>query len=199
MDDIGNRSSAISFFIKLRRPLRDQMKASGDNLPEDRRQMVAKAQRAWEATFGRIFRKRSYSDQHTRDPSLKRARRTYDDRSQNHRRPEAHLNRSYRDYRKQHNHRGRSKERKDDRQKEISSSSPNGKDPDEHRYYNYREKGHYSRYYPKKQRRINAIGFSGSRSPSCYSARSSVRSSSRSSTRSRIRTPSPASSDALKN
>jgi len=37
MDDIGNRGLAMSFFAKLRRPLRDQMKASGDTLPEDRR------------------------------------------------------------------------------------------------------------------------------------------------------------------
>jgi hypothetical protein len=43
IDDIGNRGSAMSFFAKLRQPLRDQIKASGDTLPEDRRQMVAKA------------------------------------------------------------------------------------------------------------------------------------------------------------
>ena len=51
MEDKGDRGSAMSFFAKLLKPLRDQMKASGDTLPEDRRQMVAKAQRAWEATL----------------------------------------------------------------------------------------------------------------------------------------------------
>ena len=51
IEDKGDRGSAMSFFAKLLKPLRDQMKASGDTLPEDRRQMVAKAQRAWEATL----------------------------------------------------------------------------------------------------------------------------------------------------
>ena len=51
MEDKGDRGSAMSFFAKLLKLLRDQMKASGDTLPEDRRQMVAKAQRAWEATL----------------------------------------------------------------------------------------------------------------------------------------------------
>ena len=51
MEDKGDRGSAMSFFAKLLKPLRDQMKASGDTLPKDRRQMVAKAERAWEATL----------------------------------------------------------------------------------------------------------------------------------------------------
>ena len=51
MEDKGDRGSAMSFFAKLLKPLRDQKKASGDTLPENRRQIVAKAQRAWEATL----------------------------------------------------------------------------------------------------------------------------------------------------
>ena len=49
MNNNGNRGFAMSFFAKLSKSLRDQMKASGDTLPEDRREMVAKAQCAWEA------------------------------------------------------------------------------------------------------------------------------------------------------
>ena len=51
MEDKGDRGSAMSFFAKLLKPLRNQMKASSDTLPEDRHQMVAKAQYAWEATL----------------------------------------------------------------------------------------------------------------------------------------------------
>ena len=43
IEDKGDRGFAMLFFAKLLKPLRNQMKASGDILPEDRRQMVAKA------------------------------------------------------------------------------------------------------------------------------------------------------------
>ena len=42
------RGLAIPFFAKLLKPLRDQIKASSGTLPENRRQMVAKTQCAWE-------------------------------------------------------------------------------------------------------------------------------------------------------
>ncbi|KAJ2903486.1 hypothetical protein MKZ38_009885 [Zalerion maritima] len=127
MDDIGSRGFAISFFTKLQRSLRNQIKASGDTLPKDRREIVAKAQRAWEAT--RYSRKRNNSQQRPRSRSPKRARYNYEGSSSyrpryndHHHSQSHHTKDKYEHPHKRYEPRGRSRERKNDRKEDPSSS-----------------------------------------------------------------------------
>ena len=65
MEDKDDYGSAMSFFAKLLKQLRDQIKASGDTLLEDRCQIVVKAQHTWEAT---LKKRRSDRDQLAKRP-----------------------------------------------------------------------------------------------------------------------------------
>ena len=124
MEDKGDRGSAMSFFAKLLKPLRDQIKASGDTLLEDRRQMVAKAQRAWEAT---LKKERSNRDQLVK--RLRQRSRSPRQKSYSHRdyRDRSRSRHHYKDHRHCRSHRGHHKDRhgrKDKDQKDRLEDHP---------------------------------------------------------------------------
>ena len=189
IEDKGDRGSAMSFFAKLLKPLRDQMKASGDTLPEDRRQMVAKAQRAWEATLkkGRPNQNQSANQPRRRSHSPRHkshSRRDYRDRSRSRHHHKSHREReSYRDNHKDYH--------KDYQERKNRPEDRSRQDPKDHsnnsRCYSCGESGHYSNNCPKKQKRVHAIRH-----------RSNSQSSSSSSASSRAKSLSPSSSDLSK-
>ena len=131
MDNKGDYDSAMSFYRKLQRPLRDQLKAS-KKLPKTRRRMVSKAQRLWEAILkrGRLSR-----DQPGRQPRQRSQSPRY----------KSHAHQGYRD-------RSRSRHRhKDDKDHARQDSK------DQARCYRCGEPGHYIANCPKKQKRVHAV------------------------------------------
>ena len=191
MEDKGDRGSAMSFFAKLLKQLRDQMKASGDTLPEDRRQMVAKAQRAWEATLkkGRSDRDQlaKRPRQRSRSPRQKSySHHDYHDRSQSRHRYKDHRHRgSHRDHHKDR-HGRKDKDQKDRLEDHTRQDSKD--QSSKGRCYSCGEPGHYSTNCPKKQKRVHATRH-----------RSRSKSSSSLSTLSPVKTLSPSPSNSSKN